>query len=87
MRILGAILTMAVGFALASVALKSQPSEADNILAINRAEVARHAFVTAWIDWDLQHDRYKTSKRDRVLSKLMFSRFKEFRRLYEDAER
>ena len=85
---MGFVLVYVLSFGLTVVALKSQPpSEAESILAINRAHDAGDRFANAWNDWARQHDRFKTSKADRERSRLMFSRFKEFRRLYQDSER
>lgn len=63
------------------VALRAQPlSEADRIIAVNRAHDAGDAFSEAWNDWARQHDRWKTSAAD-------IQRFKLVRKLWKDFDR
>lgn len=88
MRVFGLLLPVMFGLLLAVVALKSQPpTEAESILAVDRAHDAGDAFAKAWNDWARQHDRFKTSIEDRKRYKRVRKLFLEFDRQYRDLER
>ena len=82
MRIFAAMIVVLVlsvaGFC---VALRAAPrTEAETILAVNRAHDAGDAFAASWNDWARQHDRWKTNAED-------IQRFKRVRKLWRDFDR
>lgn len=73
----GAILLCVAAF---SVALADQPDEAQAIVALQRADVARFAFVEAYNDWAMNHDPYTISVADK-------KRFQKVRKTWKELDR
>ena len=73
------------GFCLALSAFP-EPSAADQIVALERADAAREAFAEAWNAWASQHDKFTISVADKKRFSKVRKLWKEFDRLSRNVE-
>lgn len=89
MRILhtlcAALLITVGGFCLALSAFQ-EPSAADQVVALERVDAARGAFVDAYNDWATHHDKFTISVDDKKRFSKVRKLWKEFDRLSRNVE-
>lgn len=89
MRILHTIcaaLVITVGGFCLAVSAFPEPSAVDQIMALERVDAARVAFVEAFNEWSSQHDKFTISVADKKRFGKVRKLWKEFDRLAKQVE-